>query len=314
MIGRKFTCSSGNERKLSKLDRFLVNPSFFNSWPIARVWSDHCPIVLKSVSSNFGARPFQIFDSWFGKPGFEEEVVKALRGDPVQDGPPDVVLMRKLVALRVKLKAWRDDMLKRSSEETALALLDLEKIEVVMDERELTEEEEWILSERKKVLKEEAGRKCSDLKQRSRIRWAKEGDENSKFSHATNCRKASNFIHGLFVNATWVSKPSLVKKEVYRFYKDKFVEGCEERPRLNCPDVKRISDSDALYLEARFSREEIKSAVFECGDDRAPGLEGINFRFVKHFWHLLEEDFFKIIAVFFETSVINMGRGSSFIP
>ncbi|KAI3741088.1 hypothetical protein L1987_58755 [Smallanthus sonchifolius] len=316
----QFTCSSANGRKLSKLDRFLVNPGFFNSWPEASVeafssyLSDHSPIILKSGSVNFGARPFRIFDSWFDKPGFEEEVAKALKKESVYEGPPDVALMRKLCDLRVILKTWRDDMLKRNSEEVALAMTDLENIQTVMEERDLTEEEEWIMSENKKVLKEEEERKSRDLKQRSRLKWAKEGDGNSKFFHAMiNCRKASNFIHGLEVDGSWASKPSLVKKEVYRFFKKKFVEECVDRPRLICPDLKKISEADSTFLNARFTLEEIKGVVFECGDDRAPGPDGINFRFVKHFWHLLEDDFFRIMAEFFEHGVINMGCCSSFI-
>ncbi|XP_021971377.1 uncharacterized protein LOC110866539 [Helianthus annuus] len=166
---RKFTYSSANGRKQSKLGRFLVNPGFFNSWPEASVeavstfLSDHSPIILKSVSVNFGPRPFRIFDSWFDIPRFEEVVVKALKKDLWCHRPPDVNLMRKLCDLRVDLKDWRDDMLKKSSEEVTLALTDLDNIQSVMEERDLTEEEEWILLESKKVLKEEEERKSSDF-------------------------------------------------------------------------------------------------------------------------------------------------------
>ncbi|XP_021991435.1 uncharacterized protein LOC110888201 [Helianthus annuus] len=234
---------------------------------------------------------FCIFDSWFDKPGFEEEFVKVLKKESVSGGPSDVALMKKLCDLRVNIKKWRDDMLKKNSEEVASALSDMEDIQTIMEERDLTEEDEWILLESNKVLKEEEEQKSRDLKQRSRLRWAKEGDKNSKFFHAMiNCRKASNFIHGLEVEGTWVSKPSLIKKEVYRFFRKKFVEDCIYRPRLSCPDIKRISDADSSFPDARFSREEIKGAVFECGDDRAPDPDN-----------------------FYEHGAINTGCGSSFI-
>ncbi|XP_021980625.1 uncharacterized protein LOC110876771 [Helianthus annuus] len=196
--GRKFTFSSANGRKQSKLDRFLINPGFFNSWPEASVeavstfLSDHGLILLKSVLVNFVARPLRIFDSWFDRLGFQEVVVKALKKDLGCHGPPDTILMRKLCDLRVDLKVWRDEMLKKSSEKVNLPSTDLGNIQAVMEERDLTEEEEWILLESKKVLKEEEERKSSDFRQRSRIKWAKDGDENSKFFHAMiNCRKAS---------------------------------------------------------------------------------------------------------------------------
>ncbi|KAF5784203.1 putative RNA-directed DNA polymerase [Helianthus annuus] len=305
---------------MSKLDRFLVNNDFFNAWPEAKVeavssfLSDHRPIILSSVNNNYGAKPFRVFDSWIGMDGFEEVVVGALKGCEVVSGPPDTVLMRKLGILRQRLKKWRDDMLSKNSEEVNTALSDLEHLELVMESRDLSEEEEWIMLECKKKLKEEEDRKNRDLKQRARIRWAKDGDENSKFFHSMiNCRKASNVIHGLDIEGSWVSKPSLVKKEVFRYFRDKFVEPWEVRPSLVCPGIKRLSVDEAQSLEAPFSRQEIKAAAFDCGDDRAPGPDGINFRFVKHFWSVLEDDFYNILTAFYESGVINVGCGSSFI-
>ncbi|XP_035831953.1 uncharacterized protein LOC118480996 [Helianthus annuus] len=219
MKGRSFTYASADGRKLSKLDRFLVNPAFFNSWPEARVealssfLSDHCPIILSSVAKNFGPKPFRVFDSWIGLACFEEEVVGAIKGSDDVTGPPDVVLMKKLGILRQRLKLWRDDMLAKNSEAVASALSDLEGLEAVLDSRELNEEEEWSLLECKKLLKEEEVRKNRDLKQRSRIRWAKEGDENSKFFHSMiNCRKASNVIHGLNIDGCGSSFIALIPK------------------------------------------------------------------------------------------------------
>ncbi|XP_022026490.1 uncharacterized protein LOC110927176 [Helianthus annuus] len=205
-------------------------------------------------------------------------------------------------------------MLSKNSEEVNAALSDLEHLELVMESRDLSEEEEWIMLECKKKLKEEEDRKNRDLKQRARIRWAKDGDENTKFFHSMiNCRKASNVIHGLEIEGSWVSKPSLVKKEVFRYFRDKFVEPWEVRPRLVCPGIKRLSGDEAQLLESPFSRQEIKAAAFDCGDERAPGPDGINFRFVKHFWSVLEDDFYNILVAFYESGVINVGCGSSFI-
>ncbi|KAJ0754284.1 putative RNA-directed DNA polymerase [Helianthus annuus] len=320
MTGRKFTYSSPDGRKQSKLDRFLVNSDFFAKWPdasvvvVPTVLSDHSPIILKTVLCNFGPKPFRIFDSWFDKPGFHNTVVSALGKDFGDLGSPDVNLMKKLSVLRADLKVWRDEMLKKSSEEVMLAQSELESIQAASEVRELSEDEEWILLESKKIIKEDEERKTSDFRQRSRIKWSKEGDENSSFFHSmVNCRKASNSMHGLEVDGNWVSKPSLVKKEVFKFFRAKFVEECEVRPRLQCAGINKLSDAEASNLESRFSKEEIKAAVFECGDDRAPGPDGVNFRFVKRFWDVLEVDFVKILDDFYCNGVINTGCGSSFI-
>ncbi|KAJ0576605.1 putative RNA-directed DNA polymerase [Helianthus annuus] len=62
-----------------------------------------------------------------------------------------------------------------------------------------------------------------------------------------------------------------------------------------------------------FSKQEIKEAVFDCGSNKAPGPDGFNFRFVKRFWNLFEEDFYKIMVEFHASGIINPGCGSSFI-
>ncbi|KAJ0680602.1 putative RNA-directed DNA polymerase [Helianthus annuus] len=66
-------------------------------------------------------------------------------------------------------------------------------------------------------------------------------------------------------------------------------------------------------LDEAFSNQEIKDAIFECGDDRAPGPDGLNFRFIKHFWEFFKDDFYRIFANFHNNGLIRSGIGSSFI-
>ncbi|GKA50747.1 RNA-directed DNA polymerase, eukaryota [Tanacetum coccineum] len=74
--GRRFTRFDQEGRKSSKLDRFMVSPVFFDFWKDAHVkvmcrsFSDHCPILLKVESLNFGPKPFRVFDKWIGNADF----------------------------------------------------------------------------------------------------------------------------------------------------------------------------------------------------------------------------------------------------
>ncbi|KAJ0805781.1 putative Endonuclease/exonuclease/phosphatase superfamily [Helianthus annuus] len=147
MQGKKFTCIRDNGRKLSKLDRFLVSSEFFNKWPTACVrvlpsrYSDHCPIVLEVVSLKFRPRPFWIYSSWIGKPGFDEAIMSATEGFVPSD-PPDSSLTSKFALIRNELKIWIDDFLSKEKESEAVALAELEQLESVMESRDLSEEEE----------------------------------------------------------------------------------------------------------------------------------------------------------------------------
>ncbi|XP_071713248.1 uncharacterized protein [Rutidosis leptorrhynchoides] len=80
--GRLFTRVSDDGLKFSKLDRFLVSDVFFSFWnslstiAVDRKHSDHCPIMLTDMETNFGPKPFKIFDAWFDKDDIEQEAIK----------------------------------------------------------------------------------------------------------------------------------------------------------------------------------------------------------------------------------------------
>ncbi|XP_022040875.1 uncharacterized protein LOC110943434 [Helianthus annuus] len=197
MRGCAFTWRSYNGKKKSKIDRFLVNYEFFNAWPEAsllvlpRLWSDHSPLILASKTVNFKVRSFRFFNSWLSKDGFKEVVVDACIN--FSDTGCHVHLVKKIGMVRSWIKEWRDRMIKKEGEAACVAKEEVEALEEILELRDLSEEEEWVLMENKKVLAEFELPKTMDLKQRSRIRWAKEDDENSKFFHAqVNWRKACN--------------------------------------------------------------------------------------------------------------------------
>ncbi|GKD56394.1 RNA-directed DNA polymerase, eukaryota, reverse transcriptase zinc-binding domain protein, partial [Tanacetum coccineum] len=64
--GRRFTRFDKNGSKASKLDRFLVSGNFFDYWIDASVvvlyrsLSDHCPLLLKVGTPNFGPKPYRV--------------------------------------------------------------------------------------------------------------------------------------------------------------------------------------------------------------------------------------------------------------
>ncbi|KAJ0497121.1 putative RNA-directed DNA polymerase [Helianthus annuus] len=245
--------------------------------------------------------------------GLEEAVRSVVLSRDGSDDP-DLFLAKKLVAIREKVKAWRKERLLVDKQEEDEASALVEDLENILETRKLTETEEWMLAEGKKVLKDLSLSKISDLKQRARVRWALDGDENSSYFHGCiNGRKAANAIPGLSLNGEWISSPPRVKKEVLAFFRSRFKEALPCRPRIVCNNFKKISADQSSFLIAPFSYAEVKEAVFGCGDDRAPGPDGFNFRFIKHFWDFFEEDFRAIAGHFFSSSKINVGCSSSFI-
>lgn len=159
MRGNKFTFLAGKDKgfKMSKIDRILVCQDFFNRWPLAclralpRGFSDHCPLLLSLTDSNFGTKPFRWFNSWLDIEGCVEAVLKAF-DDFSFEGPADVVITKQLNAVRSVLKVWWKSYLEKEDESSISLKFDIERLEKIMEDRDLEEEELWVWEESKKDL------------------------------------------------------------------------------------------------------------------------------------------------------------------
>ncbi|GKD59773.1 RNA-directed DNA polymerase, eukaryota [Tanacetum coccineum] len=101
--------------------------------------------------------------------------------------------------------------------------------------------------------------------QKSKVRWAIEGDENKKFFHGIlNSKHSQLAICGTLVDSERIVDPLAVKTD----------------------------------LERNVSNEEIKSAVWDCGTNKSPGPDGFTFEFFRRYWKLLEHDIVAAVKEF----------------
>lgn len=319
MGGHKFTYMSDSGLKLSKLDRYLVCNGFRSRWPtasvtaLARHASDHCPIILKSVANDFGHIPFRFFNSWLEMPGFVNFVDDICRSFSFH-GPADLALATKLKYLKNRIKSWVFIEKNKMVGEYNKIKEGLVNLEEVAESRSLSSAEVEKRAEYKERVLEFDRLNLLDIQQKARVRWAIEGDENSSFFHGVmNANTANSRINGLMVDDEWVTSPTVIKDLAFDFFSRKFNEPIAVRPSFRCPNLARLSDTDAEFLSQPFSIIEIKSAVWECGSDKAPGPDGFNFKFIKRFWNHFKNDFASLFEEFHHTGSINQGCSSSFI-
>ncbi|KAJ0471319.1 putative RNA-directed DNA polymerase [Helianthus annuus] len=319
MGGGNYTYISDNGKKLSKLDRFLVCLGFREKWPNAtvlaldRVASDHRPIILSTVQSDFGHTPFRFFNSWFELPGFLDFTTQ-MCGSFSFSGPEDLALAIKLRWLKNRIKNWlkvekgnREGTYDRKKKRLAT-------IENLAEDRLLLDAELAERAECRNFMAEYDRLKLLDLRQKSRSKWAVDGDENSAyFHHVINSNISTNRLNGLMIDGAWITNPLLIKESLFEFFVHQFTEPLAVRPNLVCPNLATISDNEASMLEQPFSVEEIKAAVWDCDGDRAPGPDGFNFKFIKRCWSSLREDLVKLFNKFYETGTLNSCCTSSFI-
>ncbi|GKA04478.1 RNA-directed DNA polymerase, eukaryota [Tanacetum coccineum] len=157
-------------------------------------------------------------------------------------------------------------------------------------------------------------REAKDYIQKSKVKWAIEGDENSKFFHGLINKKRSQLaIRGIFVDGTWCTNPTKVKEAFLNHFEARFKKPDIHRLVLNFTFDKRLSNMQAADLDRVVSRDEIRLAVWDCGENKSPGPDGYSFEFFKKYWNLVGPDLCDAIEHFFETGVFPNGCNSSFV-
>ncbi|PWA62359.1 RNA-directed DNA polymerase, eukaryota [Artemisia annua] len=109
--GRLFTWTNKVGTKLSKLDRFLISEDVVDVMADIRVtvldklWSDHNPILLHCLKTDFGPSPFKLFHSWFLRDGFDDFIKTELENIS-HNGVSKKGLHIKFKELKQKIKQW----------------------------------------------------------------------------------------------------------------------------------------------------------------------------------------------------------------
>lgn len=193
-------------------------------------------------------------------------------------------LSRLFRNLKAGIKRWRYELRKDKDKELDRIKHKIVAIDTMAEALDLDDE---TVKERvnlmMKITKIEDAR-IEDLKQKAKLRWTLEGDENSRFFHGVINQKFKNLrIHDQNINGVWISNPDRIKDEVRSFFKKKFKEEHPIRPKLRSGLFKRLSAEQREILEVTFEFEEVKVAVWICGNNKAPGPDGFSFEFIKKF-------------------------------
>nr|GEU28689.1 hypothetical protein [Tanacetum cinerariifolium] len=107
-----------------------------------------------------------------------------------------------------------------------------------------------------------------DLAQKAKIKWAVEGDENSKFFHGIMNKKRSHLtIKGILVDGEWIENPNHVKSKFHSNYSNLF--------------SALAWDQSLFDVEDMVSNKEIKRAVWDS--DKSPGQMDLPLNFLRNF-------------------------------
>nr|GEY93057.1 RNA-directed DNA polymerase, eukaryota [Tanacetum cinerariifolium] len=190
----------------------------------------------------------------------------------------------------------------------------LSDIDKLLDQGGVNDE---ILLSRMDLLKQMQDIKSSDAcdcMQKVKIQWAIEGDENSKFFHGIINRKRANLdIKGVMVDGECMDDPSRVKEEFRSHFATRFQAPGVNRSRLNFRFPNRLNPDQVAKLENPITRDEIRNAMWACGENKSPGPDGFTFEFFRKFWNIIGSDLCVAIEWFFDHSSFTKGCNSSFV-
>nr|GEZ18526.1 RNA-directed DNA polymerase, eukaryota, reverse transcriptase zinc-binding domain protein [Tanacetum cinerariifolium] len=202
---------------MSKLDRFLVSDGVISLFPsitalcLDRHLSDHRPILLHDIQLDFGPSPFWFFHSWFRYDGFDEMVEQTWRSFSHSDRNGMIRFKKKLQDRKIVIRQWIKDKRVQMPCSKQVIYDELRDIDKELDHGMVTD---LLLARRQDLkcqlhvikLKEDA-----DSFQKSKISWAIEGDEKSKFFHGIINKKRSQLaIRGVLFYGVWQNDPCAI--------------------------------------------------------------------------------------------------------
>ncbi|XP_056172498.1 uncharacterized protein LOC115693838 [Syzygium oleosum] len=306
-----WTHSSGINRKMCKIDRVLINDCWLQQFSFSEAnflppgISDHSPMVIKIVPPSSSNKPFKFFNFWISHPVFMEIVTQVW--DTHFIGTPMFIVYCKLKALKAKLKLMNRTSFSDISNRTEQARLNLSTVQTALEsnpfDQNLNASEVTLL----RTFSDLRSQEESFFRQKSRIRWLKEGDLNTKyFHHFVNKRRLHNRILTVSTeDGVLITDPQEVNSHIVRHFQSLLNGGsAPAQPSVSELEIlieKVLDENQRTNLTQPITEEEIKLNLFSLAKDKAPGPDGYNVEFFKHTWEIIGPSILTAIKDFFET-------------
>eukprot|EP00253_Pinus_taeda_P018973 PITA_18973 len=276
----KYTWSNrrtGKHHIASKLDRFLVSDNWIRigrditTAILPHSGSDHWPISLQwQRPSNVTGRPFWFEGFWLTHPNFRDFSHSTWKAFTPPEGSKMYQFQQKIKNLKYHLK--------RHTEAT---VEEEQSIHTQLEERRKQEEILW--------------------KQKSRIRWLKEGERNTKFFHRTTVqRRTHNNIPFLQKqDGTRIEQHEEIEKEFLTHFKEVHQEQNTDRgpaiDKIIQHVPKLITGEHNELLLKPISTQEVDSAMSQLKEGKDPGPDGFTTTFFHSFWDMIKTEVWEVV-------------------
>ncbi|GKE09033.1 hypothetical protein Tco_1412584 [Tanacetum coccineum] len=259
----------GGDGVLKKLDRIMANLDLIDSFPgVHAIFQpyrilDHSPTVLKFPSLVASKpKPFKFYNFLAFKSKFMEIVNSHWNSD----------IEGYNIQCPKALDSSHDDPIFREEEGVYVQAFN----EAKLDEERF-------------------------LKQKDKVEWLDVGDSNSAYFHKTIKSKNQRSRMETILNSDNVEVLSSMVPEVFGKHYEQFLGSDMECTNLNVEGLfsKTIPSHIASNMVRNVTNKEIKDAMCDIGDEKAPGPDGFTSLFFKKGWDIIGDDICNVVQDFF---------------
>nr|CAN69965.1 hypothetical protein VITISV_039410 [Vitis vinifera] len=230
--------------------------------------------------------------------GFKELIEGWWQGIVVR-GRPSYRLATNLKGLKQSLKIWNKEVFGRLEKNKAEALQQVERWDLVEEERNLTEEELGHKKEAKESYAKWVSMEEVHWRQLSRELWLREGDKNTRLFHCmANAHRRVNTLVKIKINGVRFTEEQDMREGIANAYQQLLSENSNWKADIGGLLLKQSSPSEADGIELPFFETEIYAALMGMNGDKAPGLDGFTVAFWQSCWEIVKEDILGLFKEF----------------
>ncbi|KAK1648056.1 hypothetical protein QYE76_065861 [Lolium multiflorum] len=311
--GDIFTWRRGLIRE--RLDRAVCDPRWSAMFPLAGVVhedfgkSDHRPILidterLAGIQTQYSKAPLRFEARWLCESSIESIIQTAWdRAKLLHTGNS---FREQTKEVHEALHEWDSTVLKGPRKRLRELQVELNLVmsgplsdDALSKQRELQIQIENLL-EQEEIY----------WVQRGRANWLRHGDQNTAFFHRfASGRRKRNFIKQLTNESGNIIDDQDQMMDIASGYFQHLFTSEVQDPDQGVIDkvLPCVTNEMNDILTAPYTREEVKKAMFNIGDLKAPGPDGLHAIFYKRFWHIIGEDLTDEVLLAVNSRVIPEG-------
>ena len=150
-------------------------------------------------------------------------------------------------------------------------------------------------------------------RQKSRILWLREGDNNTKFFlKMANSNRRRNRIQVIEVDSVSYADEAEIREQMVLFYTNLYQESEVWRPDVDGLPFATIGGENCRLLERNFDKE-VCGVLRDLQGDKAPGPDRFTIAFFQHCWQVLQEDIMGFFQEVYEQGQFEKSLNANFI-